>query len=214
MNNVYERAKVYSALGDPRRLEIVDELSLSDRTPNELIQKFEIPSALLAHHLDVLEGAGLIRRIASSADKRKRFVQIVRKNLPIIPQFAIPKSVIFVCRQNSARSQLAEALWRLHLGPNVASAGTSPAREVHPLTRKIAALHQLDVDNASPRRFEPSAINEQTIITVCDQSYEELKPPFRHFHWSITDPAEANTLDAFQQTIHDLSERLRSLVNT
>lgn len=214
MNNVYERAKVYSALGDPRRLEIVDELSLSDRTPNELIQKFEIPSALLAHHLDVLEGAGLIRRIASSADKRKRFVQIVRKNLPIIPQFAIPKSVIFVCRQNSARSQLAEALWRLHLGPNVASAGTSPAREVHPLTRKIAALHQLDVDNASPRKFQPSAINEQTIITVCDQSYEELKPPFRHFHWSITDPAEANTLDAFEQTIHDLSERLRSLVNT
>ena len=214
MNNVYERAKVYSALGDPRRLEIVDELSLSDRTPNELIQKFEIPSALLAHHLDVLESAGLIRRIASSADKRKRFVQIVRDNLPIIPQFAIPKSVIFVCRQNSARSQLAEALWRLHLGPNVASAGTSPAREVHPLTRKIAALHQLDVDNASPQRFEPSAINEQTIITVCDQSYEELKPPFRHFHWSITDPAEANTLDAFQQTIHDLSERLRSLVNT
>lgn len=214
MKNVYERAKVYSALGDPRRLEIVDELSLSDRTPNELIQKFEIPSALLAHHLDVLEGAGLIRRIASSADKRKRFVQIVRKNLPIIPQFAIPKSVIFVCRQNSARSQLAEALWRLHLGPNVASAGTSPAREVHPLTRKIAALHQLDVDNASPRKFQPSAINEQTIITVCDQSYEELKPPFRHFHWSITDPAEANTLDAFEQTIHDLSERLRSLVNT
>ncbi|GDX20280.1 putative regulatory protein, ArsR family [Actinomycetes bacterium] len=214
MDGVLDRARIFSALGDPRRLEIVDELSMSDRTPNELIQKFEIPSALLAHHLDVLEGAGLIRRIASSADKRKRFVQIVRRNLPIIPQFAIPKSVIFVCRQNSARSQLAEALWRLHIGPNVASAGTTPALDVHPLTRKIAALHQLDVDNASPRRFEPSAIKEQTIITVCDQSYEELKPPFRHFHWSIADPAEANTLDAFEQTINDLGERLRSLVNT
>ena len=140
MDSVFDRARIFSALGDPRRLEIVDELSMSDRTPNELIQKFEIPSALLAHHLDVLEDAGLIRRIASSADKRKRFVQIVRNNLPNIPRFAIPKSVIFVCRQNSARSQLAEALWRLHLGPNVASAGTKPAIDVHPLTRKIAAL--------------------------------------------------------------------------
>lgn len=214
MDSALDRARIFAALGDPRRLEIIDELSMSDRTPHELIQKFEIPSALLAHHLDVLEGAGLIRRVASRADKRKRFVQVVRNNLPIIPHFTIPKSVIFVCRQNSARSQLAEALWRLHIGPHVASAGTSPAAEIHPLTRKIATLHQLDVGNATPQRFVPSVITEQTIITVCDQSYEELKHPFRHLHWSLSDPAEFNTLEAFEQTIHDLSERLRSLINT
>lgn len=214
MDSVLDRARIFSALGDPRRLEIIDELSMSDRTPNELIQKFEIPSALLTHHLDVLEGAGLIQRIVSSADKRKRFVQIVRNNLPSIPQFSIPKSVIFVCRQNSARSQLAEALWRLHIGPNVASAGTSPALAVHPLTKKIAAIHQLDIGSALPQLFELSRTNEQTIITVCDQSYEEIPPRYRRIHWSITDPAEINTLEAFEQTINDLSERLRSLVNT
>jgi DNA-binding transcriptional ArsR family regulator len=41
---------MFAALGDRLRLDIVDELALSDRTPGELIQKFEITSALLAHH--------------------------------------------------------------------------------------------------------------------------------------------------------------------
>ena len=38
------------------RLGIVDELASSDRAPIELRRRFGLPSNLLAHHLDVLEG--------------------------------------------------------------------------------------------------------------------------------------------------------------
>ena len=60
MASIHHRAALFAALGDPIRLEIAEELSRSDRTPGELVEKFELSSALLAHHLDVLESAGLI----------------------------------------------------------------------------------------------------------------------------------------------------------
>lgn len=86
-----DRAQVFAALGDPLRLDIVDELVLSDRTPGELIQKFEIPSALLAHHLDVLENAEIVERIESSADRRKRFIRLTERNLPLLVASKYPK---------------------------------------------------------------------------------------------------------------------------
>lgn len=57
-HSIAQRAEVFAALGDSRRLEIAEELASSDRTPGELIEKLELSSALLAHHLDVLEDAG------------------------------------------------------------------------------------------------------------------------------------------------------------
>ena len=107
-----DRAQVFAALGDPLRLDIVDELVLSDRTPGELIQKFEIPSALLPQHFDVLENAQLIERIESSADRRKRFIRLTERNLPLLVASKYPKNIQFICLQISARSQLAAAFWK------------------------------------------------------------------------------------------------------
>jgi len=123
-----DRAQVFAALGDPLRLDIVDELVLSDRTPGELIQKFEIPSALLAHHLDVLENAQIIERIESSADRRKRFIRLTERNLPLLVASKHPEKIQFICRQNSARSQLAAAIWKKFVGTAASSAGTDPAK--------------------------------------------------------------------------------------
>ena len=58
MTALEQRAAHHAALGDPIRLTIVDELSVSDRSPIELRRLVGIESNLLAHHLDVLEAAG------------------------------------------------------------------------------------------------------------------------------------------------------------
>jgi hypothetical protein len=52
----------------------VDALALGDRTPRELGELIGVPTNLLAHHLGVLDGAGLIERRASSGDGRRRYV--------------------------------------------------------------------------------------------------------------------------------------------
>ncbi len=208
MSTVKQRAAVFAALGDPRRLEIAEELSRSDRTPGELVEKFEIGSALLAHHLDVLEEAGLIERTESHADRRKRFVRLVDGYRIFIDGMVAPRRVTFVCRHNSARSQLAAALWKSIVGTPAESAGTEPATTVHRFAHKVAERHGLDMSSAVPRKFSLHAVRGATVITVCDQSHDDLGRPLTRLHWSLPDPVANGNLSAFETTYQDLVERI------
>src|SRR5215218_2002621 len=128
------RAQRHAALGDPTRLTIVDELLASDRAPVELQRIAGVPSNLLAHHLDVLEEVGLIARSRSSGDGRRRYIHLHRDALDgLIPgRRQRAGRALFVCTHNSARSQLAAALWTQLTHEPADSAGTHPAARVHP----------------------------------------------------------------------------------
>ena len=67
-------------MGDPARLLIIDTLSMGDASPTELQTALGMPSNLLAHHLKVLEGEGMIatccfctcaRRVSSASSSRQ-----------------------------------------------------------------------------------------------------------------------------------------------
>ena len=75
--DVARRAQLHAAVSDPTRLRIVDDLAASDRSPSELGERLGIGSNLLAHHLDVLEHAGIIQRFTSAGDGRRRYVRLV-----------------------------------------------------------------------------------------------------------------------------------------
>ena len=208
MRSQNDRAQMFAALGDRLRLDIVDELTLSDRTPGELIQKFEITSALLAHHLDVLENAQIVERIESSADRRKRFVRLSERNLPLLVTSKYPENIQFICRHNSARSQLAAAIWKKFVGTAASSSGTEPAKTVHPLTIQIAKRHNLDLGQAIPRKYRPTSAHGRLEITVCDQSHDDLSMPLSRSHWSLPDPTNVGTIAAFEQTYQELFKRI------
>ncbi|MDQ3484023.1 MAG: winged helix-turn-helix domain-containing protein, partial [Actinomycetota bacterium] len=74
------RARMYAALGDPVRLAIVDRLYVSDAAPRELSEHFGLATNLLAHHLQVLEATGVIRRSRSEGDRRRKYVQLSLDN--------------------------------------------------------------------------------------------------------------------------------------
>ncbi len=106
------RAAVHAALGEPARLAIVDELAVSDRSPKELAVRLDIPSNLLAHHLDVLEQVGLIARSSSSGDGRRKYVRLLHPTVALEATGRAPGGkMLFLCSHNSARSQLAAAIW-------------------------------------------------------------------------------------------------------
>jgi protein-tyrosine-phosphatase/DNA-binding HxlR family transcriptional regulator len=204
------RAEMFAALGDPTRLAIAEALVCSDRTPGELIDLTGVTSALLAHHLDVLEAAGVVIRSPSHADGRKRFVRLVPRHLNLFSLTPPPNDVVFVCTHNSARSQLAAALWTRATGRRAKSAGTYPADAVHPGAIAVAHDHGIDLRSARPRllgRVGASA----TVITVCDQAHDELARPTERLHWSVADPVRLGTAKAFNQAFAALEERIEYL---
>ncbi|MBX3286181.1 MAG: helix-turn-helix domain-containing protein [Actinobacteria bacterium] len=206
------RAARHAALGDPVRLAIVDELAASDRSPVELRHRFGLESNLLAHHLDVLESVGLVNRTRSSGDGRRRYVHLLRPALADLSVGPAPRtgSALFVCTRNSARSQLAAALWRRLTGDEAASAGTHPAEAVHPGAVAAAERAGLDLARATPSSIddvEPAPL----VVTVCDRAHEELPADPTWLHWSIPDPVPAGTARAFDAAVAELTERISTV---
>ena len=207
------RARRHAALGDPVRLAIVDSLASSDRSPVELRRLTGIESNLLAHHLDVLEQAGIISRTRSSGDARRRYIRLDRRGLDGLgPHVAPPVGeALFVCTRNSARSQLAAALWRSVTSTPAESAGTHPADRIDAGAVKAARRARLPLAAAAPRSIADVLSLPPLVITVCDQAHEELDPPDDWLHWSIPDPVPVGTAAAFDTTIDELRHRIQAL---
>jgi protein-tyrosine-phosphatase/DNA-binding transcriptional ArsR family regulator len=210
-----ERAARHAALGDPVRLAIADELSVADRSPIELRHHLGIESNLLAHHLDVLEQVGLIERSRSSGDGRRRYVHLLRPALEgLAPTPRVrPDAALFVCSANSARSQLAAALWYQITGKPALSAGTDPADRVDPGAVAAARRAGLDLGSATPKALSAIGRFPPLVITVCDRAHEELDPDAGWLHWSIVDPVPIRTRAAFDATLAELRSRMTAVVD-
>ena len=207
------RAAKHAALSDVVRLHLVDLLGDGDLSPGELCAAVQINSNLLAHHLGVLESAGLIVRTRSEADRRRSYVHLLPD--PIVAPRPLPvaaERVVFVCTANSARSQLAAALWQQASELPVVSAGTRPAAEVAPGAIAAAARHRLAFTPATPTTLtEITQAPGDLVITVCDRAHEELAGADR-LHWSVPDPVAGGTDAAFDAAFEDLAHRVDDLV--
>lgn len=213
-SSLTDRAAVHAALGDPARLAVVDELVLGDRSPSELAAALQVPSNLLAHHLGVLEAAGVIERTRSEADRRRTYARLV----PSVPQVVWPAPrlaaarVVFVCTHNSARSQLAAAMWSRRSRLPVASAGTHPSARVHRRAVSVARRHGLPLDAARTSAVEDVLRPEDLVVAVCDSAYEELGAAPDRLHWSVPDPVRVDSDAAFERAYGNLAERVDRLV--
>ncbi|GAA0237047.1 helix-turn-helix domain-containing protein [Cryptosporangium japonicum] len=228
------RSAMHAALGEPVRLALVDRLALADASPGELGGELGLPTNLLAHHLRVLEEAGLIRRRRSDGDRRRSYVQLVTDD-PLVASLAaaLPTSarigeevsrVVFVCTRNTARSQLAAAAWARRSQVPVASAGTHPADRVHPRAVRTARRHGLSLEATGTRHVSQVARPGDLLVAVCDNAYEEftVRPatdaqpgPVQAdrdwLHWSVPDPVPADSDQAFEDAYQQITGRVDRL---
>lgn len=209
-----QRAKVHAALSEPPRLAVVDALSLGDASPSEIQALLELPSNLLAHHLKVLEDAGLVTRSRSEGDRRRTYLRLVPGVLDglLSPAMAAAPRVVFVCTQNSARSQLAVALWRRRSQVPVTSAGTDPAKRLDPGALAAAHRHGLPLRRSRPRAIHDVVQPGDFVVTVCDAAHERLGAAAR-LHWSIPDPVRVGSDAAFDRALDELTQRVGDLAS-
>lgn len=204
------RAAVHVALADPARLRVTDALADGDASPSELGALLGMPSNLLAHHLNVLEQAGIVTRHRSEGDRRRSYLRLV----PGSQQALAPgpgrcaSRVLFVCTANSARSHLAAALWRRASGIPAASAGTHPADAIDPGAVDAARRHLLPLPRLRPRHIADVAKEGDLVITVCDLAHEELGG-LAAVHWSVPDPVPAGDPGSFDVALDELARRVR-----
>lgn len=208
------RAAKHAALSDPTRLHIVDLLSLGDLSSSELQARLKIPSNLLAHHLKTLEASGLLTRGRSEADRRRSYLRFVPGALDGLNPGTIGRArrVVFVCTANSARSQLAAALWQRASAIPATSAGTHPADRINPGAVAAARRHEIRLPSVSPRRLADVVGDEDFIITVCDHAHEELGD-VGGLHWSVPDPVRPGTDDAFDAAVVALTDRVGTVAS-
>ena len=213
------RAAVHAALGDPGRLAIVDALTWGEASPGELGQRLGMSTNLLAHHLHVLEDVGLIRRHRSEGDRRRSYVTLIRNlsdELHPVADGLRAERVVFVCTQNSARSQLAASLWNDTSPVPATSAGTHPATEIHPGAVAVARRRHLSLVAAPPRHLDDVLAEQDLVVTVCDNAHEELatqpaQAGHDGVHWSIPDPVQAGEAAAFDRVVDELTDRITRL---
>ncbi|WP_304106119.1 helix-turn-helix domain-containing protein [Mycolicibacterium bacteremicum] len=205
-----QRVAVHAALADPARLAIVDRLIIDDASPSELRVALGMPSNLMAHHLNVLESAGVMRRTRSEADRRRTYLRLNQDALAALIPAAnrTAERVVFVCTQNSARSQMAAAIWNRHGVVPATSAGTHPAESIHPEALAAARRRQIPISTGKPQHLRDILADGDLVIAVCDNAHEELPQDLNRIHWSVPDPARSPTSDAFDTAFDELAERV------
>jgi len=241
-----EAEMLFRVLGNDLRWRITRTLARGDFRVQELSEALGRPVNLLSYHLGELRRARLVRERRGDADARDVYYGLDLERLralyrqlgeeihPAMVQCFEgetesvrgdddrPVRVLFLCTENSARSQMAEGILRhlSHGRVDVASAGSRPTG-VHPLAVRVLAERGIDISaNRSKSVREFMGQRFDYVITVCDRIKEEC-PTFpgdpQRIHWSFADPAmvvgsEEHRYWAFQVTAKELTTMIQYLL--
>jgi protein-tyrosine-phosphatase/DNA-binding transcriptional ArsR family regulator len=229
--------------GHPVRWQLLGELSRSDRQVRELSALVGQRQSLTSYHLGQLRGGGLVRTRRSSADRRDTYYSLdlaacrerlaqagtaLHPGLRLVPAAPVrggataagrpPVRVLFLCTGNSARSQMAEAIAAQRGGGRIeaASAGSHP-KALHPDAVRVMRERGIDISGRRSRHLDELAGQRfDQVISLCDRVREvcpEFPGPAERVHWSMPDPAGADTgYAAFEHTADELDTRIAFLL--
>ena len=124
------------------------------------------------------------------------------------------KRVLFVCVENSNRSQMAEAFARIHAGGRVeaASAGSRPSGRVNP--KAVAAMQELGSDLTPHSSKGLEAFNGRAIDVAVTMGCGDECPLVlarRRVDWKIPDPRDM-TPEEFREVRDLIGRKVQDLL--
>ncbi len=124
------------------------------------------------------------------------------------------KSVLFVCVENSCRSQMAEGLVK-KMGNTLLeaySAGSSPSGMVNEKAIEVMKEEGIDISKNRSKGFDELSVkNFDAVITLGCKDICPFIPADNHIEWLIIDPKGKN-IDFFKKTRDQLKERITLLI--
>jgi protein-tyrosine-phosphatase len=126
----------------------------------------------------------------------------------------MPLSVLFVCVENSNRSQMAQAFAAIHGGDRVAaySAGSRPSGKVNP--KAVAAMQELGYDLTTHASKGLDEFNGRPIDVAVTMGCGDACPLVQAKHrvdWQIPDPREMPP-EEFRKVRDLIAEKVKALL--
>lgn len=177
MNSEYAKYQIdiagyFKLLSNPARIKIIEMLHEKDNiSTSELAYNLPLGRTTVFQHIKVLKEAGWIVSTSSGYSLNKEVVKknslnLNRyiKNLYSIVSMKTTNlgverlnKILFLCTQNSCRSQMAEAFFNYYKGSRsikAYSAGTSPSEEIHPYAIEVMREKGISLLNMHPKSTE------------------------------------------------------------
>lgn len=128
------------------------------------------------------------------------------------------KKVLFACRENACRSQMAAAFAQHHAGNRIEaiSCGSTPADQTNPMMREVMKEKNLDMAFRRPMSMDEALAHHQPHIMVtmgCGEQCPHV-PGAEILDWDLPDPANEpiefmrNVRDEIEQRVLDLIKNI------
>jgi arsenate reductase len=127
------------------------------------------------------------------------------------------RKVVFACRENACRSQMAAAFARLHGGDrlDVRSAGSQPAAEVNPVM--VEAMQEIGIDMgfATTASLSDALAEEspEAIVTMGCGEQCPVVPGVQRLDWDVPDPA-GEEIDGMRRIRDQIEAKVNDYIRT
>lgn len=125
------------------------------------------------------------------------------------------KKILFVCIENSCRSQIAEGFAR-KFGSSVIeaySAGSKPKGEVNPDAIKVMLEEGIDISENKSKGFPDLKVKDfDYAVTLGCGDVCPFIPAKNHINWDISDP-KGKPIEFFRTTRDEIMEKVKQLIN-
>jgi len=223
-------AKRLTELGNITRLKIFRYLVKAGHkgaSVGDIQTELAVPNSTLSHHISKLRHVGLVKQ---HRDGRTLYCQPQYEILDELIAFLREeccinekgqkqkekkmKKILFVCVENSCRSQMAEAFGHIH-GKTIVesySSGSKPSGIVNPKAIKAMAALNYDLTNHQSKSLDeiPQVMYDYAITMGCGDECPNVKAKHR-MDWEIPDPKHLDE-KGFNQVRDFIEEKVLTLL--
>lgn len=124
------------------------------------------------------------------------------------------KRVLFVCVENSNRSQMAEAFARIHGGEHVEalSAGSKPSGQINPKAVRFMSELGYDLTRHASKSLDEIDGQFDAVITMGCGDNCPWVPAKRREDWGLPDPKHMDD-DGYREVRDEISARVKTLLS-
>ena len=126
------------------------------------------------------------------------------------------RKILFACRENAGRSQMAKAFARYHAGAEIEalSAGSQPVEKVNPVMVEAMQESGIDVAFVRPRSIDEvvADVKPDMIVTMGCGEECSLIPGVEYVDWDLPDPA-GQSIELVRNVRDEIENRVKQLIN-